>query len=489
MSKSIVRRFAAIFGSNMVTIVAAFLATPVIVRLLGTSEYGNYAFMLSILSTLILFANAGIFDGIRKYLKESNREEEWSEQVFGFYSRLGLGLAVITVLGTVALVETGVIRRYLGATFELYFLLVALIVGTQQAFSISRGSLMGFDREDVSEKLMIANRLLAIGVGLVLLWSGYGVAGLLAGKLIANAVTAVIGLFVLRRFIDLSGVVSGGADDFPRRSLITFNVMTTVLFVLFISIKHADVILIQSFYGSTQTAYYKAALNLAEFVWFVPRMVQTALLHSTSELWSEDRHQAITNISSRVTRYSLLFTVLLVIGLGALAEPTVNVYYGEGYQRAVLPLIVLLPGTVGFAVARPILAIGQGKGAFRYLIFATGGAATLNLVLNLLLIPRFGIVGAAIATSIGYFSMMIFHVAGARAIGFNPIADLRLPNVLTTFVVAAGAISFLAALVDSILWSLIIVPPVGFLLYSGIAIAAGAISLDELQELRDQVRV
>ncbi|PSQ05586.1 polysaccharide biosynthesis protein [Halobacteriales archaeon QS_6_71_20] len=487
MGKSIVQRFLAIFGSSVIGIVATFLATPIIVRILGSSRYGDYAFMLSVLSILMLFVNAGIYDGIRKYLKESDRPEQWADHVFGFYTRVGVVLATLVVVFLVALVEGGFVERYLGARFDLYFLLIAGTVVTQQAFSIGRSTLMGFDREDVSEKLVVANKLSTVVVGLGLITFGYGIPGLIAAKLLANLLTAAAGAVVIGRFVGYSHLFSVTPDDFPRRRLMTFNVMSIGLFALFLSIKHADILLIQFYRGSDATGYYKAALNLAEFIWFVPRIVQMSLLHSTSELWSEERTDAITDISARVTRYSLLFTMLLVIGLSVLAEPTITVYYGPEFRPAILPLIILLPGAMGFAVARPILAIGQGKGAFRYLIYATGAAALVNLVLNVVLIPRYGIVGAAVATSIGYFSMLIFHVGSARAIGFDPIADLRLPNVVTTMVVAAVAIVLLSRVIDSVVLSFLVVPPTGFVIYWAVALAADAVSVDELRELRDEV--
>lgn len=489
MGKSIVRRFIPIFSSKVIGVAVAFLATPIIVRILGAERYGDYAFMLSVLSILLLFINAGVYDGIRKYLKESNRSDSWPDHVFGFYSRLGFVLAVLTVVSILLLVESGLVARYLGRRFELYFVLIAATVVTQQAFSIARSTLMGFDREDISEKLMISNNLLAVIGGLVLIILGYGVPGLIAAKLVANGVTAILGFLVIAGFVDISQVFSSPPDEFPRRRLLEFNMMSIVLFGLFLSIKHVDIILIQAFYGSMQNGYYKAALNLAEFVWFVPRIVQATLLHSTSELWSEERYDKITDISARVTRYSILFTALLIIGLGTLAEPTVMIYYGSGFERAVLPLIILLPWAMGFAVARPILAIGQGKGEFRYLIYATGGAALINLFLNLLLIPRYGIVGAAVATSIGYFSMLVFHVASAKAIGFNPVADLRLPNVALTVAVATTAIFLLSSAIESVSLSMIIIPPTGFVIYSAVAVAAGAISLDEIRDLSNQVPV
>lgn len=487
MSKPIVERFLAIFSSNVLGIAITFLATPIIVRVLGTTRYGDYAVLLSVLSILLLFANAGIYDGIRKHLKESDRSQAWREHVFAFYSQVSVILCLVFGAAILISIQIGIVERFLGSRFEVYFVLIVLTMFANQAFVIARSTLMGFDREDISEKLRVADKLLFVIVGLSLLAAGFGVEGLIMGMFIANTVTATVGLAITARFVDFSRLFIWNPGEFARRRLLTFNVMSIVLFALYVSIQHIDVLLIQFFYGSTLTGYYKAALTLAEFVWFVPRIVQIALLHSTSELWSQGKQEEITNISSKVTRYSLLFTILLVIGLSALAEPTVTLYYGVEFRPAVLPLIILLPGAVGFAVARPILAIGQGKGSFRYLIYATGIAALLNLVLNLLLIPRFGLTGAAVATSIGYFSMLVFHVASARAIGFDPISDLRLPKIAITIGVASVAIFLSASIIESALLSLVIIPPAGFVVYSAVAIATGAISIDELKEFRKQI--
>jgi O-antigen/teichoic acid export membrane protein len=482
MSKSILERFVPIFSSRVIGILITFLATPVIVRLLGSERYGEYAFLLSLLSILMLFANGGIYDGIRKYLKESDRPEDWSDNVFAYYSQVGFALAFgVTILLLVA-VMTGVVERVFGPDLELLIVLVGLVVVTKQAFGISRSTLMGFDREDISERYRVYKQVGGVGIGLVLLVLGYGVAGLLAGMAVANVLTAIAGFVRIATYIDYSHLFERVPDEFPRGALLKYNALSVVLFGLYVSIKHADIVLIQLYRTSAETGYYKGALTLAEFVWFVPRIVQMTLLHSTSELWSKGQTERITAISSTVTRYSMLFTGLLIIGLGVLAEPTVTLYYGEEFKPAVLPLLILLPGAMGFAVARPILAIGQGKGDFRLLIYATAGAATVNLALNLLLIPRMGIVGAAIATSVGYFSMFLFHVASARAIGFNPVADLRLPNVILTGIVAAPVIYFLATRIDSLVVLFAVVPPVGFVVYMGVAFAVGAVTVSELRE-------
>ena len=483
MDRSILRGFLSIFSSQVVLLVIGVTSTPVIVRVLGDADYGNYATVLSLLSVVWILTNAGIFDGVRKYIAEDRDVPNWKSDVFVFYLQVGLALAVTAALVMAAASYVGVVEAVFGPEFGSYFYLLAGLLVARQLWAVARAALMGFGYEEFSEPIRVLRRLLYLGLGVSLAWSGFAVDGMLAGRLVAASLVAVGGYLLVRRKIDSESILAPVPSEFPRRELLSFNTLSVALIFLLSSLYHADVVLLNLLVGSTETGHYKAALVLAEFMWFGPGALQTVLLHSTSELWSNDRHERITDLASRATRYSLLVTLLLAIGLAALADAFVPLYFGESFAPTVTPLLILLPGTIGFAVTRPILAIGQGEGSLRVLISATGVAAGLNLALNLALIPRYGMVGAAVATSVGYGSMLLLHVRSARVIGFDPVSDLRLGRVTLAAVPAALAIFLLADAIGSDLLALAVVPPVGFLAFAALSYSTGAIDREEVAEL------
>lgn len=483
MDRSILRGFLSIFSSQILLLVIGVTSTPVIVRVLGDADYGNYATVLSLLSVVWILTNAGIFDGVRKYIAEDRDVPNWKSDVFVFYLQVGLALAVTAALVVAAASYFGVVEAVFGPEFGSYFYLLAGLLVARQLWAVARAALMGFGYEEFSEPIRVLRRLLYLGVGVSLAWSGFSVDGMLAGRLVAASLVAVGGYLLVRRKIDSESILAPVPSEFPRRELLSFNTLSVVLIFLLASLYHADVVLLNLLVGSTETGHYKAALVLAEFMWFGPGALQTVLLHSTSELWSNDRRERITDLASRATRYSLLVTLLLAIGLAALADAFVPLYFGASFAPTVTPLLLLLPGTIGFAVTRPILAIGQGEGSLRVLIYATGVAAGLNLALNLALIPRYGMVGAAVATSVGYGSMLLLHVRSARIIGFDPVSDLRLGRVTLAAVPAALAIFLLADAIGSDLLALAVVPPVGFLAFAALSYSTGAIDREEVGEL------
>ena len=466
--------------------ILAFPLTPLLVRMLGSARYGDYAFMLSFLGVAWVFVNGGVFDGVRKYIAEERDEDDWQNHVFGFYFRVAILFAVPSATIVSLAAYTGLVSLALDSRFTTYFYLVALLIIARQLRAVGRSVLMGLGKEHLSEPLMVAEKFSFWPIALGLAYVGVGVSGVLLGHITAAFLTAFAAFAFLTRSVSFAAIFRRTPPDFPRRTLLGFNNRTIVLMLLLNSLLYTDILLLQPLAGSDQAGYYKAALVIAEFLWVVPVAVQTVLLHSSSELWSSDRRDRISEISSDATRYVFLVTMLLSVGIAVLADSFVPLYYGPDFTASITPLRLLLIGVVGYAVARPILAIGQGKGELRALIYATGGAVVLNLTLNLLLIPLYGMSGAAVATSVGYGSMFVFHVWCARRIGFEPLTDFRAGRILAAAIITAAVIYPIDGFIGSNLVSLVVVPPVGLAVYLLSALTIGAIDHDDIDYLLER---
>jgi O-antigen/teichoic acid export membrane protein len=486
MSNQTVSGILSVLGGKVGSLSIRLVYMPLLVRILGSDNYGDYAFLLSMFAIITTFAHAGISAGIRKYMVEERDSEGWKEHVFAFYTRLAVGLSILGGAGLVFFGVFGPVEELFGTGFSLYFVLLAGLLVANQLYYVSRYTLIGLHFEQYSESLLVVRRIFFAIFGLSLAYLGFDVAGVLAGTALSFLVYVVVATWILQTRIDITAVFRSVPTDFPAKELFSFNAYNTVFILVTISLYNVDLLLLQPIAGSQETGLYKAALVIAEFVWLIPTAVQIIFIQSSSEMWSRDAHEEITSMASKATRYTMVFTTLLLLGIAALATPFMTLYFGSEFSGAVTPLLLLLPGVLGFAVARPIYAIGQGKGELRLLILATGIAAAINLGLNLLLIPRYGMSGAAVATSIGYGSMVVFHYFAARQIGYNPFGDLRLARIGITVIVAAPVIFGVSSVIDSRILSLLIVPPVGFAAYSTLALRTEAISTDEIIPLLDR---
>lgn len=484
MQRSIYEGFASILGSQVVTLVVGLVTTPILYRELGPSAFGVYAVVLSVFSVFMIFVSSGVTEGVRKFLAEDREAPEWETRVLGFYLRLTVLLAVAGAAVVLVATRSGLVASVFGAEFVPYFYLLSALVVAAQFREVSRRVLMGFGLERYSEPLKAGQRVVFVAIAIPLVVVGYGVTGALLGNVVANALVVVVSFALIHREVSLTTAIRRRLpESFPRREVVSFNTLSVVLVLLMMSLYHVDVLLLQWFRTSTAVGHYKAALKMAEFLWFVPMAIQTVFVHSMSNLWSNDRTERISAITATSTRYTFLLTSVMALGLAALADIAVPLYFGPEAKPAIKPLVLLLPGALGFAVARPILAVSQGKGELGAPIAATGVAAGLNLGLNLLLIPRYGMAGAAVGTSVGYGSMFLFHVWSARQLGFDPLADLRLTRVAITTALAAVPILALPVVIDRPLVALLVVPPVGLAVYGALAFATGAVDADEIRDV------
>ena len=335
----------------------------------------------------MILVSSGVTEGVQKFVAERREDDRWREHVVGFYLRLTLLLGAVgaVVLGLASL--SGLPSRLLGEPFSWYFALLAVFVVAAQLRAFTRRTLMGLGLERYSEPLQVATKLTWVGLGFALAAYGLGVDAFLISNIAGAMVLAVVGLGLIARRLSVPAIVSGPPDGFPTRELLSFNGLNIVLVLLLLSLFHVDVVMMRLLTDGGKTGQYKAALAIAEYVWFVPLSLQTLLLHSTSQLWAERQFERLTDLASRLTRYVWLLVSLMGIGLLVLADEAIPLYFGDDFTGTVAPLLVLLPGTLGFALARPLYAINQGSGRLRVPILATGAAAGINVVLNAVLIP------------------------------------------------------------------------------------------------------
>lgn len=474
-------------GPRLMTTVIAVVSTPIIVRLLGPGGYGDYAVLLSIYSLYMIPISSAITEGVQKFVGEDRDDHGWSERVLQFYFALALSLALIGVAVLVAFTTLG-FTRFIGEEFAFYFYVLAAFVFVGQFRAFSMHALLGFGLENVNGPLSVVKKVVTVVLGVVLVYFGLDVFGMLVGHIVGNGLIAAMAGYVILRRISVRRLIKI-PDATPYREFLSYNGLNIVLVLLVMSLFHVDVVMVRTLVDSDTTGFYKAALALAELIWIVPVVLQTLLLHSSSTLWSQGRTEEITALAGRITRYTTLLVLLMAVGLAILADRFVPLYYGQEFTVATTPLLLLLPGAIGFAVARPLQAICQGSGQLKPLILATGIAAVLNIVLNAILIPLFGMVGAAVATSIGYGSMFFLLVWASREIGYDPLFDFR-PGRITLTVVISGLLLFgVEGLIGNDILALLVIPVLGVILYTGAAILSGALEVEELLEILEPLPI
>ena len=160
-----------------------------------------------------------------------------------------------------------------------------------------------------------------------------------------------------------------------------------------------DIFIIAYFLDDIAVGLYSVAVLISERIWLVSQSVSSVLFARVANLSDDVERNKFTSLASRNT---LLITFVGGLILALVSHWFINLFFGESYSQSVIPFLYLIPGVVIFSMSK-VLAndfIGRGYPEINtYIAFVT---ALCNLGLNFWLIPKYGIKGAAIATTSSY---------------------------------------------------------------------------------------
>ncbi len=160
-----------------------------------------------------------------------------------------------------------------------------------------------------------------------------------------------------------------------------------------------DALLLQGFVGQGAVGLYQTGVLLAELVWYVPNAAGAALLPHVAA--TNDR-----NTTPRIVRHTLLLTMLGSILLLLVAWPGLSLLR-PAYAGAVVPMAILLVGVVALGIHKVLASDLSGRGLPHYPSLTSALALVVTVAGNLALIPTYGIVGAAIASSLAYVAQTV----------------------------------------------------------------------------------
>jgi O-antigen/teichoic acid export membrane protein len=151
-----------------------------------------------------------------------------------------------------------------------------------------------------------------------------------------------------------------------------------------------------------QLAIYVIAVEVAERIWILPGAVSAALLPHLTNSPVRD-----PTVAAVVTRHTILWTAALCIVVYALAPWAIELLFSSAFASSASPLRWLLPGIFALALAKVLVAELLSREKIHFTVWLSLIAASVNACLNFVLLPRMGIAGAALASSVSYFLVAV----------------------------------------------------------------------------------
>lgn len=373
-----------------------FLFVAVATRLVSPEEYGVFTLALSIVMFVQGFVGLNIYRSVDYFIPQFLSNSEYGKAKRALRKVLVIGTAT-SVLGAVALFLA---RNLISSVFDESLLLVALVpfVLLVPLETINRTLLASFNSiKKLKYRVLIKdvlNPLTRIIAAVALVASGAGILGLVGGYLVGLAVAVLFGILFL--IYEADWVRSPGTEQVSTRSLLSYSLPLVLAGVIYALVGQIDYFVIGFFLEPADVGQYRVAFLLASNL----LIVLTAITPVFKPIVAENRMEdgVLKGRYGLATRWVTMLTLPLAVTLILAPEVYLSLLFTDAYTEASAAVVALSIGYLLNASFGPEGMILEGLGHTRLTLLNTLVLVGTNGLLDILLVPQLGILGAGIAT-------------------------------------------------------------------------------------------
>jgi|Deesub1362A_J573_1020465.scaffolds.fasta_scaffold01542_5 O-antigen/teichoic acid export membrane protein len=390
-----------------------------IARVLGPQGKGIYTLAILLPTLITTLINLGIGPATVYHFAQgrySRREILGSNIFFGFsISCLGLVVGLIIALFFQESLFPGVPTKYL---------IVALsLVPATLFFKYLQNILLGaqrFKEYNLIEIFRSLLMLLFVLIALVLFKAG------VVGAIVASFFSWVTSGLILFFWSEeaAGGIVFKLNRDYLKKASI-YGLQVHLANILSFLNYRVDMFLVNGFLNPTAVGFYSVSVALVEKLWLISQAASTVLFPKVAAEEDEQKRKSFTPLVSR--------TVLWVTALGALilfflSRWVIEFLYSKTFLPAVSPFRILLPGIVALSVSRVLANDIAGRGKPMLNTYVSIFTLLTNIVLNIIWIPRYGISGAALASTTSYTFTLLARIFFYTRLSGNSWMEVLVPQ-------------------------------------------------------------
>ncbi|WP_292389041.1 flippase [Methanosarcina sp. UBA5] len=460
---------------QILTSLGTFFLLPIITKTLGTYDYGLWAQINIIVSLISSLALMGLSAGFVRFLSAETDQKTIREAVYSI-------LSFVTISGFLASLLVYMFAEPL-ATFVFkdpkatYFIQAgSALILLSVVESISLFYFRVFRQIKKYSYFTLFETFGKLFFILILVKVGYGLLGIIGATILVQGSIVLISLVIM---------VSQIGFIIPRfthiKEYLQFSLPLTPSSLVRWITESSDRFLVNYFLGLGSAGVYSAAYSIGTLIQLLVTPLQVILLPELSKLFDENKLDQVKIYLSSSLRYFLLITVPAVFGLSALAKPLLGIFTTQDFLSGwlVIPIVAfsgLLAGV--FQIFVNIMFLVKETKSTTYINII---AAVSNVLLNLLLIPSIGFIGAALSTLISYFLMIVLCIYVSRK---HFVFDYYYYDIAKSILSSFGMYLFVSHFAISSIFELFEIAGMGVLIYVVMMFMVGGFSDHELSLIR-----
>lgn len=401
------------FTVKIIYLLGSFIISIMLARLLGPSGKGMVAALFVMPNLLTSLADLGVRQAAAYTI---GQREHSVQDVFSS------SLLIWMLTSVISIVIFGIYLWYYSTiNFGVWLIAIGVLyIPVKILHTYYYGVHQGLQQIEIMNKRhMIAFFGRFMGIVLLVWFFDTGVVGAALAMIISLLSVGIYSIMKTRNKLRFSLKHSRGL---PKKLLKKGTIFALALFILNINYR-IDILVLERFVSSSDLGIYTTASGLAELVWQLPNAI-AVVIFSSSANQSDD--QSAVDTAVKTVRVSLFISAVGSLLFALTSRWIVPLLYGQDFLLSAEIINLLLPGIVIIIVVQILHATLSGRGypLMGFSMLTVG--VLINIILNLLLVPNYGIHGAAVSSTISY---------AAGGIGFSYVFSKRMSVPMSEFLI------------------------------------------------------
>lgn len=415
--------FIGVIISNFIGIVIQILFG----RILGPENYGLFNLGLSVITILGTLIPLGLSQGLTQYIPHNLKQKNYAnvKEALKIGFKLPLAISILSTLIVFLLSDQIAIILFHNVGLGIIIKIFSFSLPFWSLHNVQGGIIQAFKKP--SYYVYIENilmPLILLGTFLIVTFAGFSLFGAIIGFVFSSffAFFSYLYLIYFKIFnCKINDSVNNEEKKVIRNQLISISFPLFLSGFTFLFMQYADKILLGIYMTPADVGIYTAALTIASLMLFVYSAFSFNFRPLIAESFAMKKIGEIKNIYSTITKWIFIITAPLLTYIIFYSKDILYLIFGNQFISGSLALSILC---VGIAMNGLTGLSGETLVSIRKTklnLYSEIIGAVSNIVLNIILIPIFGILGAAIGTSISIFlrnaSSLLFV---NRILKFNP---------------------------------------------------------------------
>lgn len=394
--KSILFDVISVFKTKLFVLLLSFISIVILARGLGADGRGALAAILVYPQLALALTEGGMRQAAINFI--GNRKAGESEI-------LGALVAYIIGAGALGYISVTMLIYFTGSeNFQLPLILAACsLLPLNLMVNAFQGILLGKQNISNYNKVIWVQKLLYV-LALIILYY--------FNKLTVLSVTLVMSMAALYNAIQIFLYIRNEHDRHLKFdlsvliSMLKVGVIYAFAFFLIQANYKLDILLLAWLSDNNNVGEYAVSIQIGELLWQLPSAVLVVLISKSANSTDEDLISTLCKTVRLTFFITLLLFILLLPGCYFLIVPFFGVDFGGVFDI----LLLLGPGLIFATLFKTINAYYAGKGRPAVAVYVMSFSVSINILLNLFLIPNYGSEGAAIASTVSYVISGFFIV-------------------------------------------------------------------------------